>query len=98
MLRQLQEQEQRAKVTRTDPAKKRQLETTLNSKRIAFNEASSAASEIQKQVDVIVKKIEEKTTGKIKAINSKIKEVTNILKECKSEIAKLNVGITTSQR
>lgn len=94
----LKEQEQIVKTTRADPEKKKRLEGIVNSRKEAFDEANSVALATQKKIDVIVKKIEEKTTGKTKSIDSKIKEVTNILKECKSEITKLNVGIKTARR
>lgn len=97
-MKQLKEQEVKAKTTKSDPVKVKHLQNTVNSKKVEFDKANAAASELQKKIDVIAKEIEEKTTGKIKAITKKIKEVTQNLNGCKSEISNLSVGIKTSLR
>lgn len=97
-LRKLQEQEMIVERTKADPIQKKRLESLVISEQTALDEANSLVSEIQTKVDVINRQIEEKTTEKTKAILRKIEEVASIIKECESEISKLNLRITTSQK
>lgn len=97
-MQQLKEQEVKAKAAKTDPVIVRRLENVVKAKQSDMDEATSATSKVQKKIDAITDEIEQRTTGKIKVINKKIKDLTSILNGCRSEIMKLNVGIKTALR
>ncbi|KAJ8970615.1 hypothetical protein NQ314_001150 [Rhamnusium bicolor] len=72
LAKQLKEQEAKSKVTKADPVQ----------------EATETAGALQAEVDEITKEIKEKTTGKMKAIDKNINDVTKTIDKCKAEITR----------
>lgn len=96
--RQLEKQESIAKNTKTDQAKMKKLAQLVEEKGEIFENARAEASELQVQVDLITKEIEDKSLGKIKALDKNIKENVKAVDKLKSEIARLKVAVKTSER
>ncbi|KAK4886823.1 hypothetical protein RN001_003094 [Aquatica leii] len=98
VLKQLKDQEIKSKSTKADPATVKRLTAVVNQKKALYDKASEAAKKIQVQVDRLTEEIKEKTVGKMKVMDKKLKDVTDTIDKCKSEITRRNVGIKTSER
>ncbi|KAF5289359.1 hypothetical protein FQR65_LT11870 [Abscondita terminalis] len=98
ILKQLKDQEIKSKNTKADPAAVKKLTAIVNEKKNAYEKANEAAKKIQVKVDKLTEEIKEKTVGKMKAMDKKLKDVTDSIDKCKSEITRRNVGIKTAER
>ncbi|XP_066152945.1 structural maintenance of chromosomes protein 4 isoform X2 [Euwallacea fornicatus] len=96
--RQMKEQEAKSKGTKADAAQVQKLTRMVESRKEEYEAASEAAGELQEKVDKITNEIKEKSTGKLKIVDKKIKECTKIVDMCKSEIIKLNVAVKTAKK
>lgn len=94
----MKQQKARSESTKADPAQVKKLTATVEKKRVAYEKAEETAGALQAQVDEITKEIKEKTTGKMKAVDKNINEVTRTIDKCKAEITRLRVSITTAER
>nr|XP_023017853.1 structural maintenance of chromosomes protein 4 [Leptinotarsa decemlineata]XP_023017854.1 structural maintenance of chromosomes protein 4 [Leptinotarsa decemlineata] len=96
--KQVKAQEAKSKATRADPAEVKRLTKIVEQKRALYEKAAETAGELQIQVDKISGEINEKTSGKMKAIDKNINEATKTIDKCKAEITRLRVAITTAER
>lgn len=94
----MKQQEAKSKATKADPAQVKKLTAVVDRKRVDYEKAAETAGVLQAEVDEITKEIKEKTTGKMKAVDKSINEVTKTIDKCKAEITRLRVAITTSER
>ncbi|KAI4470604.1 structural maintenance of chromosomes protein 4 [Holotrichia oblita] len=96
--RELETQKKRADSIRANPEQVKKLENIIQEKKLAFEDASSNASIYQKEVDNISEEINERMTGRVKAIDKNIADVSNSLNKIKAEITRINVAVKTSER
>ncbi|RZC39072.1 structural maintenance of chromosomes protein 4, partial [Asbolus verrucosus] len=96
--KQLRQQENIVKSTKADPKHIQKLTAVLNTKKEEFEEASAAAQEVQIDVDKLTKEIKDKTSGKMSSVDRSLNEVIKTIDKCKTEITKLRVAVTTSER
>lgn len=74
------------------------MEDIIQEKKSAFEDASANASIYQKEVDNITEDINERMTGRVKAIDQNIADVSKSLTKIKAEITRINVAVKTSER
>ncbi|KAJ3660188.1 hypothetical protein Zmor_004654 [Zophobas morio] len=91
-------QENVVKATKSDAKQIQRLTVIVEEEKDAFEEASAAAQEIQSKVDRLTEKIREKTTGKMRAVDKSLNEVSKSIDKCKAEITRLRVATTASER
>ena len=91
-------QENVVKATKSDAKQIQRLTVIVEEEKEAFEEASAAAQEIQSKVDRLTEKIREKTTGKMRAVDKSLNEVSKSIDKCKAEITRLRVATTASER
>ncbi|XP_066249114.1 structural maintenance of chromosomes protein 4 [Euwallacea similis] len=96
--RQMKEQEAKSKGTKADAAQVQRLTSVVESRKKEYEAATEAAGELQEKVDKITNEIKEKSTGKLKIVDKKIKDCVKIVDMCKSEIIKLNVAVKTAKK
>lgn len=96
--KQLKEQKQKSNVTKADPVQVKKLTKIVEEKKQVYDKAAEQALVLQRQVDQITEEIKDKTTGKMRIIDKKIKDAANTIDKCKGEITRLRVSITTAER
>ncbi|XP_968011.2 structural maintenance of chromosomes protein 4 [Tribolium castaneum] len=94
----LRQQETVAKSTKSDPKEIKKLAAIVDEKKAEYEKALNIMKEIQDEVDNLNKAIKEKTSGKLVGVEKKIDEAVKMIEKCKTEITRLKVAITTSQR
>ncbi|KAF5302895.1 hypothetical protein FQA39_LY02075 [Lamprigera yunnana] len=94
----LKAQEIKTKSVKANPATVEQHKKNINEKKKIYNKALESTQELQTQVDQLTKEINAKTVGKMKAMDQKLKTVTDGINKCKSEITRCNVGVKTAER
>ncbi|KAF7268607.1 hypothetical protein GWI33_018297 [Rhynchophorus ferrugineus] len=98
LARQIKQQEALSQSTKVDAKQVERLTAVVEQKKGEYQKASEAAKEVQVQVDGINNEIKEKTTGKIRKIDSSIKACAKTIDLCKKEIAKEKAGVKTAER
>ena len=95
---QFKNQENVVKATKSDEKQIQRLTVVVEEKKDAFEKASTAAQEIQVNVDRLTEEIKAKTTGKMRVVDKSLNEVSKSIDKCKSEITRLRVATTSSER
>jgi len=91
-------QEKKVKAVVPDPVMIKKLTADEDKKKTEYEQALEKSSALEKEIDVIKKEIETKTSSKLNSVDREINDAKKTIEKCHAEIARLNVAIKTSER
>lgn len=94
----LRDQEEKVRVVVPDPDTIKKLTAIVNKKKTEYERALEKSSALEKEIDIIKKEIETKTSSKLNSVDREINDAKKSIEKCRAEVARLNVAIKTSER
>ncbi|XP_065161270.1 structural maintenance of chromosomes protein 4 [Atheta coriaria] len=95
---QIKEQKNKVKRVSINLDKVHKMEKEVEEKKCAYDEAAEKAQVVQEKVDTLTQEIKDKSQGKVKVLDGKLKECNKNIDKLKTEITRLKVNINTTEK